>query len=69
MPSCQNSVEGQHDSKAAHSGQERPAIICPDCQSECQIMGKMENSVYTWCRCNRYIQIYDDLPLEYLMAA
>ena len=35
------------------------AIDCPDCPAVCQIMGRVGNASYSWCRCGRYIQVYD----------
>ncbi|HEU5373986.1 MAG TPA: hypothetical protein VFV38_00960 [Ktedonobacteraceae bacterium] len=34
-------------------------IVCADCQSECPVIGRTDDDMYTICGCGRYIQIAD----------
>lgn len=47
------------EAHASQSSQAYATLVCPDCQRECQITGRMQDSIYAWCQCKRYIQVYD----------
>lgn len=60
MPFSVRETESNDDNRVAPTYQ-MCTIICYDCQEKCQAVGRMGDSIYTWCRCGRYIQIYNQV--------
>ncbi|HEY0754187.1 MAG TPA: antibiotic biosynthesis monooxygenase family protein [Ktedonobacteraceae bacterium] len=51
----------EEEARPSQSSQTYATIVCPNCQRECQVTGRMQNSIYAWCQCKRYIEVYDKM--------